>query len=348
MGVKKGREPLFVSTGDNELSRRRFQKMSQRQKKSSEGGWKKRALEYTAYGFSMGTANVIPGVSGGTMALIHGIYEELVESIRSANWEFIKSFVTLKWKRAFEILNWRFLVPLGVGVLLAVVSLARVIPYLLEHYRAPICALFMGLILASSMVIAREIKEWKVPPIVSGVVAAIGSYVLVGLLPVETPESLPFIFLCGFIAIMAMLLPGISGAFMLLILGKYTYILKAVQDLVYHGKLEAALPLAVFSVGCVAGLMGLARILGFFLDHHRDATMAALGGLMLGSLRKLWPWREVVRWLEVGKKRVPLEEANKLPSELSGEVVVSALLVGVGVALVMVLERVAKRKKKAD
>jgi putative membrane protein len=302
----------------------------------------KRALEWSAYGFSMGTANVIPGVSGGTMALIHGIYERLIDAIRSVNLDFIKAFFTLQWKKAFRILDWRFIFPLGFGVLLAVVSLARVIPYLLEHHRAPICAFFMGLILASAVVIGREIDKWSLSTVASGIVATVGSFILVGLLPLRTPADLWFIFLCGAISIMAMLLPGISGAFMLLVLGKYAYILQAVRDLAYRGQIAALLPLGIFCVGCAVGLIGLARVLGYLLHHYRPQTMAALGGLMLGSLRKLWPWREVVEWTTVGKKRIPVAEANRLPDALSGEVILVAGLVVVGVVLVAVLERIAR------
>lgn len=306
-------------------------------------GWK-RYLEWGAYGFSMGTANVIPGVSGGTMALVHGIYKELVDAIRSANFSFFKAFFTLRWREAFQILHWRFILPLGVGVLLAVVSLARAIPYLLDNHRAPISALFMGLIAASAIMIGREIRRWGVATIAAGGATTVGAFILVGLLPLQTPEALWFIFLCGFISIMAMLLPGISGAFMLLVLGKYAYILEAVQDLAYRADPSALLPLGVFGVGCVVGLLMLARGLGFLLDHYRSETMAALGGLMLGSLRKLWPWREVVEWARVGGKRVPVEEANRLPDTFSTEVFWVIGLAVAGAALVVVLDRIAQSR----
>ncbi len=306
--------------------------------------WKKAAV-HVAHGFSMGTANVIPGVSGGTMALVHGIYEELVNAIRSVNLEFLTCILRFQWKKAFRILHWRFLVPLSIGIMLAVVSLARVVPYLLDRHRAPVCGLFFGLILASSLVLAREIQKWSATTIVSGVLFAAGSFFLVGLLPLETPDSLWFIFVTGVVSFMAMLLPGLSGAFILLILGKYTYILELVQDLVYRGRIETLLPLSVFGAGCIVGILGLARVLGYFLAKRKAETMAALGGLMLGSLRKLWPWREVTAWMEAGDKQIPLEEANRLPSVFNTEVLVSLLLFIAGVGLVFVLERAAGNKK---
>ena len=298
--------------------------------------------ELAAYGFSMGTANVIPGVSGGTMALIHGIYEDLVDAINSADATFIKDFITFRWKSAFERLHWRFLLPLGIGVALAVVSLARVIPYLLEHHRPPVTAFFLGLILASTGTIAREIPRWTTGTTLAGLAAAGLSFWVVGLIPLQTPNSLWFLFLCGVLAIMAMLLPGISGAFILLVLGKYTYVLGAIQALVYHLRMSALLPLTVFAVGCVIGLVALARAMAYALEHHRGLTMAVLVGLMLGSVRKLWPWREVVRTLEVGHKVVPVEEANRWPSQLDGQVALVGLTFLAGVALVLVLERLAQ------
>ncbi len=295
-----------------------------------------------AYGFSMGTANVIPGVSGGTMALIHGIYEDLVGAINSADVAFIKDVLTLRWKSALNRLHWRFLLPLGIGVVLAVVSLARLIPYLLEHYRPPVTAFFLGLILASTGTIARQIPRWTWKEVTAGIVATALSFWVVGLIPLQTPSSLWFLFLCGVLAIMAMLLPGISGAFILLVLGKYTYVLGAIQDLVYHLKFSALLPLFVFAVGCVIGLVVLARAMAYALEHHRGLTMAVLVGLMLGSVRKLWPWREVVRTIHVGHKVLPVEEANRLPAQVDGQV---ALVLGTflaGALLVVLLERLAK------
>jgi len=300
-------------------------------------------VELALYGFSMGTANVIPGVSGGTMALIHGIYEDLVDGINSANWAFIKAVATFQWKRAFSILHWRFLVPLGIGVTLAVVSLARLIPYLIEHYRTPVSAFFVGLIVASSVVIARQIPKWTTGTALWGVLSAVVAFLVVGLIPVQTPTGLWFIFLCGVLAIMAMLLPGISGAFILLVLGKYSYILGNVRDLAYHARLSAVVPLTVFAVGCIIGLAGLARVLGAALKHYRGQTMAALGGLMIGSLRILWPWREVVATAKVGSKTVATEEVNQLPSALNGEVLLVIGLVAAGIFVVLLLERLASR-----
>ncbi|MCD6498019.1 MAG: DUF368 domain-containing protein [Deltaproteobacteria bacterium] len=305
-------------------------------------------LGLALYGFSMGTANVIPGVSGGTMALIHGIYEDLVDAINSANWEFIKALVTLKWKKAFFILHWRFLVPLGIGVTLAVVSLAKLIPYLIEHYRTPVSAFFVGLIAASSVVIARQIPKWTVGTTLWGLLSAVVAFWVVGLIPVQTPTGLWFIFLCGVLSIMAMLLPGISGAFILLVLGKYAYILGNVRDLAYHARLSAVIPLTVFAIGCILGLAGLARILGAALKRYRGQTMAALGGLMIGSLRTLWPWREVVATAKIGGKTVPTEEANRLPGAFNGEVLLVIGLVVVGIFLVLLLERLASGGEGAE
>ncbi len=316
--------------------------------RASRPGRRRGFWELAAYGFSMGTANVIPGVSGGTMALIHGIYEDLVDAINSADAKFIKDIMTFRWKSAFDRLHWRFLLPLGVGVVLAILSLARVIPYLLEHYRPPVTAFFLGLILASTGTIAKEIPRWTPGVFLAGLSAALISFWVVGLIPLQTPESLWFLFLCGVLAIMAMLLPGISGAFILLVLGKYTYVLGAIQDLVYHLQFSAFLPLAVFAVGCVVGLVALARAMAYALEHHRGVTMAILVGLMLGSVRKLWPWREVVRTLKVGHKTLPLEEANRLPMQFDGQVALVLVTFVLGIALVILLERLAQPRERTE
>ena len=302
-----------------------------------------RALELVAYGFSMGTANVIPGVSGGTMALIHGIYDELVEAINSADTKFVALLLRGRWKEAFQRLHWRFLVPLAVGVGLAVVSLAKVVPYLLVHYRAPVTAFFVGLILASAISMSRDLPRWGLGEVVALTLATGLAYWVVGLIPVQTPIALWFMFLCGFLSFMAMLLPGISGAFVLLVLGKYAYLLGLIRDLVYHLRFQALLPLFVFGLGALAGLVGLARIMAYLLEHARTVTMAGLIGLMLGSLRKLWPWREVVETMRVGHKVVPVREVNRLPDALDGTFVAVLVCLLAGAALVLVLDRLAKR-----
>ncbi len=305
----------------------------------------RRVVELVGYGFSMGTANVIPGVSGGTMALVHGIYDELVEAINSADTTFLRDLVTGHWKRALGRLHWRFLLPLLTGVALAVVSLAKLVPYLLEHHRAPVTAFFVGLILASTVSIGREIPKWRIQEVLSALAATAGAYWVVGLIPVQTPNALWFLFVCGVLSFMAMLLPGISGAFVLLVLGKYAHLLGLIRDLVYHLRFEALVPLFVFGLGALVGLVGLARIMAFLLERYRTVTMAGLIGLMLGSLRKLWPWREVVETMTVGHKVVPVREVNHLP-ELNGALVLTVACAILGGLLVLLLDHLAQKGKR--
>ncbi len=301
---------------------------------------KKRApkdyIHISLCGFAMGAADVIPGVSGGTIAFLLGIYEELVNSIRSLSEpKNIKLLFTCKFGQFLEAIPWKFLIALLTGILLAIFSLAKLFKILLENYPELVWSFFFGLILASIIIVTRKLKDWGRKTVVSMVVGACLAYWVIGLVPVLTPNQPWFLFLCGFIAICAMILPGISGSFLLVILGKYTYIITAVTnfDLV---------TLFIFSFGCLAGIVSFARVLSWLFLNYHNQTIAILIGLMVGSLRKIWPWKVTVKEiLDRHNNLVPIEQHNILPY---GSYLIAFLLMILGFLAVMTMDHFASKK----
>ena len=253
-------------------------------------------------GFLMGAADVIPGVSGGTMALILGIYRELIASLRSFDYTALKLLLQGKLRDFSSHVNLPFLLSLLFGIAAAIISLAKIIPQLLYRYPTSTKAFFFGLIGASVFFVWRQIKVHDSITTALIFFSAISSYLIVGLLPFQTPESLPFIFFSGFIAICAMILPGISGAFILLILGKYLFILESLSNFIHNPGLSRDLAvITVFIAGCAVGLLSFARVLNWLFKKYPDYTTAILTGLMLGSLRKLWPFQKFDRAYQIGQ-----------------------------------------------
>ena len=206
-------------------------------------------------GLCMGSADVVPGVSGGTMAFILGIYEELVESIRAvARPPFLRALLGRRWGEAFAILNWRFLLAVGGGIVVAILSLARALSWLLVHRPVLLWSFFFGLVLAAVVVVSTRVQRWTWPLGISLAVGTVGAYVLVGLVPVQTPDAPWFLFLSGALAICAMILPGISGAFILVLLGKYQYVLQAVNE-------RDVATVAYVLAGIAVGIVSFAQIL---------------------------------------------------------------------------------------
>jgi putative membrane protein len=295
-------------------------------------------LILAAKGFCMGAANVIPGVSGGTMALILGIYEELINAIRSLNFDFLRLLGSLKVRQAVSSVSWPFLLPVGVGVLLATVSLAKTLSWLLESCPVIVWSFFFGLILSSVLTVSRVIKRWGMPTFGAAAVGAVGAYFLFGLMPGTTPDAPWFIFLSGFLAICAMILPGISGAYVLVLLGKYHYILEAIND-------KDLWTLLILVAGAVVGLLSFVRAIEWLLKRYHDLTMAILIGLMLGSLRKIWPWKETVStFLDSHGEEVSTLQANTLPPSLDSEVGAALLLMFLGFVVVFGMDFWTRRR----
>ena len=296
-----------------------------------------------ASGFAMGASTVGPGVSGGTMALILGIYEELIDSIRGvANPDAIKLLLRLKVKQALELLPWKFLLSVAVGILVAVFTLVHFLEWMLNEYPVLLWSFFFGLVAASILTVSRRVQRWGIVPIVGGVVGGIATYLVVGLIPLETPNEPWFLFLSGAVAICAMVLPGISGAFILVLLGKYQYVLSAVTNREY-------LTVGLVAAGAVVGIVTFAQILSRLLKRYPDTTISFLTGMMLGSLRKIWPWKETLSLIANSQgEMVPLKQVNVLPIAWTMEVTLALVLAILGFALVLVLSSFASRREKPD
>lgn len=280
----------------------------------------------------MGAADVVPGVSGGTIAFIAGIYDELINSIKSINMHSLKLLFTGKIAAFWKAVNGNFLFALLLGIAISVFSLAKLITYLLLNEPVLVWSFFFGLVLASTWFVTKDIKGWNWKTVAGFVGGAVIAYYITVATPAETSTNLMFIFLCGAIAICAMILPGISGSFILVLLGKYFYVMEAVKtlDLVVLG---------VFAFGAALGITSFSRVLSYALKNFRNITLSVLSGFMLGSLNKVWPWKEVEKLVSDGHE--VMIEHNIAPNTEVAEAVVLMLI---GFILVYVLEKVSAKK----
>ncbi len=286
-----------------------------------------------ARGFAMGAADVVPGVSGGTMAFILGIYEELINSIRTiASPGTISLLVGFKLKEAFDTLPWRFLLAVGVGILAAIFSLAQFLEWTLLNFPELLWSFFFGLVIASILTVTKRVKRWGISTLAGTVIGAIVAYIIVGLVPVQTPDTPWFLFLSGAVAICAMILPGISGSFVLVLFGKYEYILSAVNN-------RDFLTLTIVAAGAAVGIVSIAQVLGWLFKRFHDLTVAILIGLMVGSLRKIWPWKEtLVTIIDRHGQEIPVAQINVLPATWTNEVTFALILGIVGFIVVFILD----------
>lgn len=296
--------------------------------------------------FCMGIADLIPGVSGGTIAFITGIYEGMLDAVGSVNKRSLGALIRLDFKGFLSIVHIRFLIPLVGGILSAIFLLARLMHFLINEKPIPTWATFFGLIAASIIVIFKELDHPKSPKNIAGLICgAVFAWIMVSLIPVDTPTDSWFIYLCGVIGITAMILPGLSGSFLLLILGKYEFITGAVKSPFVDGHFVILL---TFVAGTITGVMGFTRILNWFLKHYRSQTMAFLTGILIGSMKKVWPWKEVLETKIVrGKIRV-LRDANTLPQEFNAEVAVAIILCIAGFAAVLWMDSKSRKMVRVD
>jgi putative membrane protein len=300
-------------------------------------------------GACMGAADIVPGVSGGTMAFILGIYEELINSIRTIGRpKFIQAVARLRIKEVFQILNWPFLLAVGGGIFFSILTMSSILETLLVEQPVYLWSFFFGLILASIVTVSKRIDKWSPSLLAAVAIGAIGAFILVGLVPLQTPDGWWFLLLSGALASCAMILPGISGAFILVLLGKYQFVLAAVND-------RDFVSLGFIAVGAGLGLVTFAQILGYLFKRYHDITVAVLIGLMVGSLRKVWPWKLDVAWLEdaAGNRildshgeLIVSQQQNFLPSlsNAAGEVALAIVLMFVGIGLILLLDRLAGDK----
>ncbi len=307
---------------------------------------KKNAARYLSLvlkGMGMGAADVVPGVSGGTIAFITGIYEELINSIKGINLKAIKLFFTGQWFSFWKQINGNFLLAVFAGIAISVLSLAKVLEYLLENKPILIWSFFFGLVLASSYVVSRKITRWQYPKVIA-LVAGIGiAFYITSVTPTTTTDASWFIILSGGLASCAMILPGISGSFILLLLGKYSFALHAVNE-------RIILDLLLLGVGAVTGLILFANLLSWLLKKYHDITIAVLVGFMIGSLNKIWPWKETVKSIIVEGELRPLVEKNILPSvgNPGDQFWMAMLMLAAGIALILFVEIGLTRNKKSS
>lgn len=290
-------------------------------------------LTQAARGFCMGCADIIPGVSGGTMALILGIYERLLKAIRSFDTGWLKLVFRFRLRDALVQNDVLFLVPLAAGILFAILFFTRIVPlpYFVAEQPDIIYGLFFGLILSSIVILMRQVDRYRAVDVLVTVLGVITGLFIVTLVPVETPTAAWFIFLCGFVAISAMLLPGISGSFILLILGKYAYILAALGnfDLVVIG---------TFLAGMLTGLVAFSRAIVWLLDHFNRQTLLIIKGILIGSLWVIWPFQEQV-FVTVGESQKLISSSPVWPQQLTFSVGLSVTLMVAGFLAVLYLDR---------
>lgn len=257
----------------------------------------------------MGAADVVPGVSGGTIAFITGIYEELINSIKAINIGTIKVLFKEGIKPFWIKVNGAFLISILIGIFLSVISLAKVFTELLEIAPILLWSFFFGLIIGSAIIVGKKITKWDVINIIALILGIACAFLITTMSPTETTEEYWFIFLSGAIAICAMILPGISGAFILVIFGKYKFLIEAIGDLNIK-------VIAVFCIGALVGILSFSNLISWLMRKFKNATIAILTGFMIGSLNKVWPWKETTSWITNSHGiEKPLMQRNILPTD---------------------------------
>ena len=294
----------------------------------------------------MGAADVVPGVSGGTIAFITGIYDTLLESIRRVNPSLFSVIKTQGLSGAFEHINGSFLVVLFAGIFTSIISLAKLISFLLTNHPIPVWSFFFGLIIVSVYHVGREVHKKTLSRLIVLAIGVAFAYSITMLHPIAMEPTVVNIMLAGAIAICAMILPGISGSFILLLLGMYSTVLAAIKGF----QLDV---IFLFGLGCGIGLLTFSHVLSFLLKKARDLTLTFLIGLMMGTLPKIWPWKETLTWrTNSSGEQVPLTEKNLLPQQfeqISGhdsQLLLSVALMASAVILVLMLERFAEKPTK--
>lgn len=293
-------------------------------------------------GVAMGAADVVPGVSGGTIAFISGIYEELLHSISAINIGLFKTLKSDGFKAACKQLNGNFLLALLLGIFISIVSLAKIIKYLLENEPVLLWSFFFGLVLASVIYVGKQITNWNAAVIFLMIAGSVIAFYITTLDPLVSENSSGwFLFLAGAIAICAMILPGISGAFILVLLGAYKSVLTAVNERDY--KL-----ILIIALGAIVGLLSFSRVLKWLFKYYKNHTLAVLTGFIIGSLNKIWPWKRTLSYrLNSHGIEVPFKQESISPFSFSGDhqLVWALILMAVGFILIILLEKLAVDKK---
>ncbi len=302
----------------------------------------KHYLIITLKGIAMGAADVVPGVSGGTIAFISGIYEELLAAISAINFQTLKAFKKEGLKSVWKTINGNFLVALLSGIFISILSLAKLISWLLEHKPVMVWSFFFGLVLASIWFVGKQITKWTPLNVIFLIIGAAIAYYITTLQPLITENSSPlFMFFAGALAICAMILPGISGAFILVLLGAY----KPVLDAIHNKDIKL---LGIVAAGAIVGLLTFSNILKWLFAHFKNSTLAVLTGFILGSLNKIWPWKNVLESKLFGNKLVVINEVSVLPHSYEGnpQIFWAILLAIIGFIIIILLEKAANFSTK--
>ena len=302
----------------------------------------------------MGAADVVPGVSGGTIAFISGIYEELIETIHKLDIGFLTAWKKEGFLKAWRHYNLGFLLALFCGIAISILSLAKLITWLLSNHPIPVWSFFFGLVLASILYVGRQIFKWDLKVIGAIIIATGLSYAITLAKPIEDANSTWFLFLAGFIAIIAMILPGISGSFILLLLGAYksiianiSQLLEGISNLDWAVFSSAFFKIGVFGLGAIFGLKIFSRALNWLFKNHKDLILATLTGFMIGALNKIWPWKEVLEYrVNHSGEKVPFLEKSILPTNYAEDPLLWYALVFmvIGFLTIFLLEKIAAKK----
>ena len=286
-------------------------------------------------GMGMGAANVIPGVSGGTIALITGIFERLIDAIKSFNLKAVKLLFKGEFKDFFKYIDFVFLVSLFMGVAVAIISVAKLFEYLFEFYPIYIWAFFFGLVLASVYFVGKEINKWDYTTIISFIIGTAVAVMISVLNPASENDAIMYLVLCGVIAACSMILPGLSGSFVLILLGNYQLVMiESVSSL----NLYVLMPVVV---GAVAGILGFSHLLSWVFKKFRDQTIGTLTGFVLGSVMILWPWKNQLT--EKFGDKVKLIGYEWFVPEINMELAIAVLIIIAGVASIWIMEYFAKK-----
>ncbi len=294
----------------------------------------------TFKGIAMGAADVVPGVSGGTIAFISGIYEEFISTINSVNLSALKLLIQGKFSDFWKQINGNFLLALVLGIFMSIIFLVKGIKWLLENEPVLLWAFFFGLVVSSVVFVGKAITKWSAFTIIFLLAGSILAYYITTLPPLGATGNLVFLFLSGALAICAMILPGISGAFILVLLGAYKTLLDAVDERDFK-------IIGITTLGAIVGILSFAKLLKWLFNHYKNLTLALLTGFIIGSLNKIWPWKETLTWYTNSDgEQIPLLQKSIVPSQYAGEpqLLWAIILAVAGFLTIFILEKLATKK----
>lgn len=292
-------------------------------------------------GIAMGAADAVPGVSGGTIAFVSGIYEELINTISNVNASLFKTLFNEGFKIFWKKLNGNFIIALLSGIIISFISFMRIAKYLMEYHPVLIWSFFFGLIIASIYFIGKQITKWNIATILTLILGALAAFYISKLPSAVANENPWFLFLAGAIAICAMILPGISGSFILIILGAYKTLSDAIHDFDFK-------KIAIFTTGAIIGLLSFSHVLKWLFKHYHNITLALLSGFIFGSLNKVWPWKETITWHTNSKGlKSPLLEESVSPFNFDGDnqIIFALILMLLGFITIFILEKIGAKKQ---